>query len=113
MDVPTVWVISADPDGRRQIGLNLSKRGFRTLGVSAPDGLTRDDAKPDVIIMDGAPFDESGLEAAGALRRSGWLQDVPLILVLTTPPTARQLAPPRPTCVRTGGVAFAFSQLCV
>ncbi len=96
MGVATVWVISADPDTRRLIGRNLRKRGLRTLEVSPRDGLTRDNAKPDLIILEGAPSDEAGVEAGEALRRKGWLQDVPLILLVTAPPITRQLVPLRP-----------------
>ena len=96
MDAPTVWIISPDPDTRRLIGLNLRKRGLRTVEVSTRDELTRDGVKPDLIILEGAPSDESGVEAAGVLRRNGWLQGVPLILLLTSPPVTRQLVPLRP-----------------
>lgn len=91
-----VWVISSDPDTRRLIGLNLSRRGLRMLEASTQVGLVPSGAKPHLIILDiGAP-DESGWDAASALRHSPGLQGVPLILVLAAAPTASRLVPLRP-----------------
>lgn len=91
-----VWVISSDPDTRRLIGLNLSKRGLRMLKTSTQVGLVPSGAQPHLIILDIDPSDESGWEAATALRHSSWLQGVPLILVLAAAPTASRLVPLRP-----------------
>jgi len=91
-----VWVISSDPETRWLIGLNLSKRGLRMLEASTQGGLVPAGAKPHLIILDIDPPDESGWEAASALRHSSWLQGVPLILVLAAAPTASRLVPLRP-----------------
>jgi DNA-binding response OmpR family regulator len=91
-----VWVISPDPDTRRLIGLNLSKRGLRVLEASPQGELALSGAKPHLIILDVDPPDESGWEAASVLRQSPRLQGVPLILVLAAAPTASRLVPLRP-----------------
>ncbi len=96
MDVPMVWVISPDPDTRRLIGLNLSKRGLRILEASPQGELALSGAKPHLIILDVDAPDESGWEAASALRQSPWLQGVPLILLLAAAPTASRLVPLQP-----------------
>lgn len=96
MDVPMAWIISSDPDTRRLIGLNLSRRGFRTLDASPQDELAASGAKPHLIILDVNPPDESGWEAVGALRRSPWAQGVPLILLLASAPRASQITPFQP-----------------
>ena len=96
MDVPLVWVISPDPDTRRLIGLNLSKRGLLILEASPQGSLALSGAKPHLIILDVDPPDESGWEAASELRQSPWLQGVPLTLLVATAPTARRLVPVQP-----------------
>jgi len=91
-----VWVISPDPDTRRLIGLNLSKREFRVREASPQGELALSGAKPYLIILDVDPPNESGWEAASALRQNPWLQGVPLILVLAAAPTASRLVPLQP-----------------
>lgn len=91
-----VWVISPDPDTRRLIGLNLSKRGLRVLEASPQGELAPSGDKPHLIILDVDPPHESGWEAASALRQSPWLQGVPLILALGAAPTASRLVPLQP-----------------
>ena len=94
-----VWIISADSDCRRLIGLNLGKRGLRTLEIGMRDGLTLDYAQPDLIILDADPSAAPNgpvWEVGSALRRNGRLREVPLILILPTLPTAGQLAPLQP-----------------
>jgi len=112
MDEPMIWVISPDPDTRRLIGLNLSKRGFGVLETSLQDGPvpfggvypersrgTQDrpsGAEPLLIILDVDPPDESGWEAASALRQSPGLQETPMILLLSAAPATRRLVPLQP-----------------
>ena len=104
MDVHKIWVISPDPDTRRLIGLNLSKRGFGVLETSPQDGLVPfgfaqdrpSGAKPLIIILDVDPPDESGWEAASVLRQSPGLQERPMILLLSAAPAARRLVPLQP-----------------
>jgi DNA-binding response OmpR family regulator len=96
VDLPVVWIISPDPDTRRLIGLNLSRRGFPTMEASPQDALATANAKPQLIVLDVNPPDESGWEAARALRRSPWVQGVPLILLLAAAPRTSQLAPLEP-----------------
>ncbi len=96
MDIPMVWIISPDPDTRRLIGLNLSKRGFRILEASPQDGVVSPSEKPQLVILDVEPPDESGWQTARKLRRSSWTQDVPLILLLSSAPAPRRLAPFQP-----------------
>ena len=96
MDVHKIWVISPDPDTRRLVGLNLSKRGFGVLETSPQDGLVPSGAEPLIIILDVDPPDESGWEAASVLRQSPGLQGTPMILLLSAAPTARRLVPLQP-----------------
>ena len=96
MDVPMVLVISPDPDSRRLIGLNLSKRGFHTLRVSRQDELALPSAHPQLIIWDVETLDKSGWAATETLRRKPWAQGVPLILIVSAAPTASQLASCQP-----------------
>jgi CheY-like chemotaxis protein len=112
MDVHKIWVVSPDPDTRRLIGLNLSKRGFGVLETSPRDGLVPfggvypersrgaqdrpPSAEPLIIILDVDPPDESGWEAASALRQSPGLQETPMILLLPTAPAAKRLIPLQP-----------------
>jgi DNA-binding response OmpR family regulator len=96
MDTPMVWIISPDPDTRRLIGLNLSKRGFRVLETSSQDGLALPREKPQLIILDVEPPDESGWQTARTLRRSFWTQAVPLILLLSSAPAPSRLVPFQP-----------------
>ena len=96
MDVHKIWVISPDPDTRRLIGLNLSKRGFGVLETSPQDGLVPSSAEPLIIILDVDPPDESGWQAASALRQSPGLQGTPMILLLSAAPAARRLVPLQP-----------------
>ena len=107
MDEPMIWVISPDPDTRRLIGLNLSKRGFSVLETSPQDGLVPfggvypersrgaqdrpSGAAPLLIILDVDPPDESGWEAASVLRQSPGLQETPMILLLSAAPAASRL----------------------
>jgi len=98
MDASMIWVISSDPDTRRLIGLNLSKRGLGVLEVSS-QGKLQDRpsrAKLQLIILDINQPDESGWEVADALRQSSETQGVPIILLLPTAPADRQLAPLQP-----------------
>ena len=96
MDAPIAWVISPDPDTRRLIGLNLSKRGLDVTTAASQGEVPFSDAKPHVIILDVVLPDEVGWETAGALRESPQLQGVPLILVLAAAPSARWLIPLQP-----------------
>jgi len=96
MDVHKIWVISPDPDTRRLIGLNLSKRGFGVLETSPQDRLVPSGTEPLIIILDVDPPDESGWEAASALRQSPGLQETPMILLLSAAPTTRRLVPLQP-----------------
>jgi len=96
MAAPLIWIISPDPDSRRLIGLNLNKREFCILEASPQNGLVTSCADPQLIILDVEPPDESGWEAASALRQSPRLQGVPLILVLADAPTASRLVPLQP-----------------
>ena len=96
MDVHKIWVISPDPDTRRLVGLNLSKRGFGVLETSPQDGLVPSGAEPLIIILDVDPPDESGWEAASVLRQSPGLQETPMILLLSAAPAARRLVPLQP-----------------
>lgn len=91
-----VWVISPDPDTRRLIGLNLTKRGFRTLEVSSQREVPLSSEKPQLIVLDVDPLDESGWEAVEAVRHSPWAQGVPLVLLASAAPTANQLATLQP-----------------
>ena len=96
MDEPVIWVISPDPDTRRLIGLNLSKRGFGVLETSPRDGLRPSYTEPQLIILDVDPPDESGWEAASALRQIPGLQETQMILLLPTAPAAKRLIPLQP-----------------
>lgn len=96
MDAPVVWVISSDPDTRRLIGLNLSRRGFRILEASRQDELPASVVPPQLIILDVDLSDEPDWEAAGALRQNPWARGIPLILLLAAVPRVRQLAPFQP-----------------
>lgn len=98
MDDHSVWVISADPDIRHLIGLNLSKRGFQATEVTGLDMPLSPWAKPDLIVLDVEPPDESGWATAEALRRRPWAQEVPLLLLLAAVPTTGQLAALQPAC---------------
>ena len=107
MDVHKIWVISPDPDTRRLIGLNLSKRGFGVLETSPQDRLVPfggvypersrgaqdrpSGAEPLLIILDMEPPGESGWEAASVLRQRPELQETPMILLLSAAPAARRL----------------------
>jgi DNA-binding response OmpR family regulator len=104
MDVHKIWVVSPDPDTRRLIGLNLNKRGFDVLETSPRDGLVPfgfaqdrpSSAEPLIIIVDVDPPDESGWEAASALRQIPGLQETQMILLLPTAPAAKRLIPLQP-----------------
>jgi len=96
MDAPMIWVISHDPDTRRLIGLNMSKRGLRIQEISPQEELAHSGGRPHLIILDTDPPGGPGWEVAGTLRHSPSLREVPLILVLTAAPTASRLASLRP-----------------
>ena len=71
--MPVVWAISPHSSTRQLVGLNLSKRGFRVLEASSPSGAELADARPDLIVVDVDPPDESGWEAVpcGTMPRCG------------------------------------------
>ncbi len=96
MEPSLVWLVSPDPDMRRLIGLNLSKRGYRILEASSLGELSSHAQKPYLVILDVEPSDESQWEEARALRRRPQAQGVPLILLQSAAPTARQLIPIEP-----------------
>jgi DNA-binding response OmpR family regulator len=96
MDIPIAWVISPEPDTRRLVGLNLSKRGFRAVEISPLDKLVSSGARPHLIILDVDPLGESAWESVKLLRQSAKAQDVPLILLLSVAPTASQIASLQP-----------------
>jgi heterodisulfide reductase subunit C/CheY-like chemotaxis protein len=95
MHVPVVWVISPHPNTRQMIGLNLSKRGFRTVEIPA-GSVEFADAQPDLVILDVEPPDGLSGQAANAVRNSPELQEVPLVLILADAPSASRLAPFQP-----------------
>ncbi len=92
MDTPTVWVISPDPETRRLIELNLTKRGFNTVEASLQGNLPASNVPPQLIILDVDLPGTSGLEVVDSLRRTFKVEGVPLVLLLSTAPTAGQLA---------------------
>ena len=96
MDIPIAWVISPDPDTRRLVGLNLSKRGFHVVETSPLDKLVSSGARPHLIILDVDLPDEPAWESVKLLRQSARAQDVPLILLLSVAPTASQIASLQP-----------------
>ena len=96
MDLPMIWIISPDLDARRLIGLNLKKRGFGVLETSPQDRPESCCVEPQLIILDMDQPDESGWEAASALRRGLGVQATPMILLLSAAPMARRLVPLQP-----------------
>lgn len=96
MDLPVIWIISPDLDARRLIGLNLKKRGLGVLETSPQDRPESFNVEPQLIILDMDLPDESGWEAASALRRGPGVQATPIILLLSAAPTARRLVPLQP-----------------
>jgi heterodisulfide reductase subunit C len=95
VDVPVIWVISPHPNTQQMIGLNLSKRGLRTVQVAA-DGLELADAKPDLVILDVEPPDELGGHTTRCVREMPELQGVPLVLILADAPSTSRLKPLEP-----------------
>ncbi|RME48460.1 MAG: hypothetical protein D6791_03255 [Chloroflexi bacterium] len=92
IDVSTVWVVSSDSEARRLIGLNLMKRGFNIVEASLEDGLPASNAPPRLVIVDVSLTSASGQEVVDSLRRIPGVEGVPLVLLLSTAPTAGQLA---------------------
>ena len=93
MAAPTIWVISADPEIRRLIALNLTKRGFRILELALPISSPPSGEPPRLIIvdLDVEPSDTSGWQAVETLRQHPITQTVPVLLLLSAPPRAEQL----------------------
>jgi heterodisulfide reductase subunit C/CheY-like chemotaxis protein len=96
MNVPLVWVISPHAATRQMLGLNLSKRGLRTLEAAQLSELRADDALPQLIVVDIEPPDESGWAVVDAARQMPALRRVPLVLLVTHAPTMGRLLALRP-----------------
>jgi len=94
MAVPTIWVISSDPEIRRLIALNLSKRGFRILEFALPISSPPSGEPPRLIILDLDAESSDGFdwEAVETLRQHPVTQAVPVLLLLSAPPRAEQLS---------------------
>jgi len=91
MDVPLVWVISPHAGTRQVLGLNLSKRGLRTLEAALLDELQPADAPPQLIVVDVEPPDETGWATVDAVRQTPALRQVPLIMLVAHAPTMGRL----------------------
>lgn len=96
MDVPLVWVISPHAGTRQVLGLNLSKRGLRTLEAALLDELQPADAPPQLIVVDVEPPDETGWATVDAVRQTPALRQVPLIMLVAQAPTMGRLLALRP-----------------
>jgi DNA-binding response OmpR family regulator len=99
MSVPLAWIVSADPDVRRLIELNLCKRGMRCLAMTAAAECDRRPAPPQVIVLDIDPAAGLDWETAHAWRHVLWLHDVPLLVISAVMPPASELAALRPVYV--------------
>ncbi|RMF34962.1 MAG: hypothetical protein D6759_05255 [Chloroflexi bacterium] len=91
MTVPVVWIVSADPQIRWLIELNLYERGLRVWGAESIAQLLASAPDPRLVILD---LDDDHMQwvMAEALRRQPWGHAVPLIVLLNTPPSSRCLA---------------------
>jgi heterodisulfide reductase subunit C len=96
MDVPLVWIISPHAGTRQVLGLNLSKRGLRTLEAALLDELQPDDTPPQLVVIDVEPPDETGWAAVDAVRQAPALRQVPLIMLVARAPTMGRLLALRP-----------------
>jgi DNA-binding response OmpR family regulator len=92
MSVPLAWIVSADPDVRRLIELNLCKRGMRCLAMTTAAECDRQPAPPQVIVLDIDPAAGLGWETATTMRRRPCLASAPLIVIADALPSASQLA---------------------
>ena len=96
MEASTIWIISPDSQTRRLIGLNLTKRGFQTLEMAPSQELPSSCERPQLVILDVEPPDESGWEVVRVLRQQPQTREVPLILLLSAAPTTGQLSACQP-----------------
>ena len=98
MAAPTIWVMSADPEIRRLIALNLSKRGFHIVESVFPAPSPPASETPQLVIVDfnAGPSEAHDWEAAQALRQYPVARTAPMLLLLSAPPRAEQLGALQP-----------------
>lgn len=84
---PLVLLADGIRDVRELYGLYLSQDGFEVeLAVSGADAVDKAiSIRPDVIVLDSAMPDMTGLDAVGKLKSDSRTRDIPIVLLTACP----------------------------